>query len=56
MSKKKFKRVLVVLGGNSGERKVSLNSGKACARALKEKSYDVLTFDPNRFVLKLSIT
>ena len=46
MSKKKFKRVLVVLGGNSGERKVSLNSGKACARALKEKNYDVLTFDP----------
>ena len=44
--KKKFKKVLVVLGGNSGERAVSLDSGKACVRALKKKKYNVTTFDP----------
>ena len=46
MSKKKFKRVLVVLGGTSGERTVSLDSGKACVKALKKKKYLVSTFDP----------
>ncbi len=46
MSKKKFKRVLVVLGGTSGERTVSLDSGRACARALKKKKYHVSIFDP----------
>tara|TARA_B100000963_G_scaffold232516_1_gene203068 strand:- start:9067 stop:10005 length:939 start_codon:yes stop_codon:yes gene_type:complete len=44
--KKKFKNVLVVLGGTSGERKVSINSGRACAKALKKKGYNVSTFDP----------
>ena len=37
---------MVVLGGNSGERAVSLESGKACVLALKKKGYKVLTFDP----------
>ena len=46
MSKKKFNRVLVVLGGSSGERAVSLDSGKACIKALKKKGYKVSTFDP----------
>ena len=46
MSKKKFKRVLVVLGGTSGEREVSLDSGKACIKALKKKKYIVSVFDP----------
>ena len=46
MSKKKFKNVLVVLGGNSGERAVSLDSGRACIKALKNKGYNVSTFDP----------
>lgn len=46
MSKKKFKKVLVVLGGTSGERAVSLDSGKACIKALKKKKYIVSTFDP----------
>ncbi len=31
------KRVLVVLGGTSGERAVSLDSGKAIIKALKKK-------------------
>ena len=44
--KKKFQNVLVVLGGASGERAVSLNSGKACIKALKSKGYKVTTFDP----------
>ena len=46
MNKKKFKNVLVVLGGNSGERAVSLESGRACIKALKNKGYNVSTFDP----------
>ena len=46
MSKKKLKKVLVVLGGTSGERAVSLDSGKACIKALKKKNYSVSTFDP----------
>ena len=46
MIRKKFKRVLVVLGGTSGEREVSLETGKACCRALKKKRYIVKTFDP----------
>ena len=44
--KKKFKKVTVVLGGTSGERAVSLDSGKACIKALKKKNYLVSTFDP----------
>ena len=46
MSRKKFKRVLVVLGGTSGERKVSLDSGRACVKALKTRKFIVSTFDP----------
>ena len=46
VNKKKFRNVLVVLGGNSGERTVSLASGKACVKALKKKKYKVTTFDP----------
>ena len=41
-----FKKVLVVLGGTSGERAVSLESGKACIKALKSNHYSVSTFDP----------
>ena len=36
----------VILGGTSGEREVSLNSGKACIKALKKKNYLVSKFDP----------
>jgi D-alanine-D-alanine ligase len=46
VNKKKFKNVLVVLGGTSGERAVSLDSGKACIKALKRKKYNVSIFDP----------
>ena len=46
MNKKKIKNVLVVLGGSSGERLVSIETGKACANALKKKGYKVIIFDP----------
>ena len=36
----------MVLGGKSGERAVSLNSGRACTKALKKKGYKVIQFDP----------
>ena len=45
MSKKKFKNVLVVLGGTSGERAVSIETGKACIKALKKLGYKVSVFD-----------
>jgi len=46
VNKKKFKNVLVVLGGTSGERTISLESGRACIKALKKKGYKVSSFDP----------
>jgi len=49
----KNKKVLVVLGGTSGERAVSLDSGKACVKALKKKGYKVSTFDPKKKPLNL---
>jgi len=44
----KSKKILVVLGGTSAERSVSLDSGKACIKALKKKGYKVSTFDPKK--------
>ena len=41
------------MGGTSGERMVSLNSGKACVKALKKKKYNVSIFDPKFKNLKL---
>ncbi len=49
----KNKKVLVVLGGTSGERAVSLDSGKACIKALKKKGYKVFVFDPKKKPLNL---
>ena len=49
----KNKKVLVVLGGTSGERKVSLDSGRACIKALKKIGYKVSTFDPKKKPLNL---
>ena len=46
MNKKKFKKVLVVFGGTSDERQISLESGKACIKALRKKKYSVKSFDP----------
>ena len=44
----KSKKILVVLGGTSGERAVSLDSGKACIKALKNKGYKVSAFDSKK--------
>ena len=49
----KNKKVLVVLGGTSGERKVSLESGRACIKALNKLGYRVSTFDPKKKPLNL---
>ena len=40
------KTVLVVQGGTSNEREVSLKSSKACITALKKLKYKVISFDP----------
>ena len=42
------KKILVVLGGVSNEREISLRSGKACIRVLKKLKYKVLTFDTSK--------
>ena len=42
------KHVAVLMGGWSAEREVSLNSGKACARALEERGYRVSRVDVGR--------
>ena len=43
-----MKRVVVLKGGWSGEREVSLVSGAACAGALREAGYEVTEFDVSR--------
>ena len=47
------KKVWVVLGGTSGERKVSLETGKACLKALKNMGYKTSTYDPKKKPLNL---
>ena len=42
----KQKKILVVQGGVSNEREVSLKSGKACIKALKELKHKIISFDP----------
>ncbi len=40
------KKVLVILGGTSREREVSLESGRSCISALKKIGHDIIKFDP----------
>ena len=42
------KKVLVILGGNSREREVSLATGEACYKSIKRLGYDVKKFDPGK--------
>jgi D-alanine-D-alanine ligase len=42
-----FNKVVVLLGGRSAEREVSLTSGKGCATALRAEGFDVLEIDPD---------
>jgi len=39
---------MIVLGGTSRERQVSLSSGKACLKAIKRLGFNVKTFDPQK--------
>jgi D-alanine-D-alanine ligase len=41
-----IKRVAVLMGGNSAEREVSLNSGRGCADALRGEGFEVIEVDP----------
>ena len=42
------KKILVVLGGNSRERKISFKTGNACIIALKKLGHKVEIFDPKK--------
>ncbi|MCK4245150.1 MAG: ATP-grasp domain-containing protein, partial [Candidatus Omnitrophica bacterium] len=48
-----MKKIIVLKGGNSPEREVSLRSGAAVEEALKEKGFKVAGLDPKRDSLKL---
>ena len=43
---KKVKKILIIMGGTSKERTVSIKSGKACVKAIKLLKYKVEKFDP----------
>ena len=45
MSSRTVSRIAVLKGGTSAEREVSLDSGAACAAALREKGYEVSEID-----------
>jgi len=47
------KHVAVLMGGRSAEREVSLNSGKACAKALEEKGYRVTPIDVDNDIARV---
>ena len=43
------KLAVVLMGGLSGERKISFLTGKACSKALKKKGYKVIELDAKGF-------
>ncbi|WP_211264800.1 D-alanine--D-alanine ligase [Litoreibacter arenae] len=45
MSSRTIRKVVVLMGGPSAEREVSLSSGRDCAAALREAGYDVVELD-----------
>ena len=45
---KKTKKILVILGGNSKERNISLDTGRSCILALKKMGYNTIKFDPKK--------
>ena len=50
------KKILVVLGGNSKEREISIKTGRACIAAIKRLGHKVEIFDPKiKSFLKLKI-
>ena len=42
----KEKKILVILGGTSNERKISIDTGLSCIKALRKLKYKVIKFDP----------
>ena len=46
------KLIVVLLGGLSGERKISFLTGKACSKALRKKGYKVKEIDAKGYFLK----
>src|SRR5262245_43470384 len=48
MATRRFNHVAVLLGGLSAERRVSLDSGAACASALESAGYKVTRIDAGR--------
>ncbi len=48
------KKIILLMGGPSKERSVSILSGKACYKALKKAGYDVVKIDPKNENLNLS--
>ncbi len=45
MSSRAYRKVVVLMGGPSAEREVSLSTGRACAAALRDEGYDVVELD-----------
>jgi len=43
---KNKKKILVLMGGMSRERPVSIQSGRACYNAIKKLGYNVYKYDP----------
>ena len=46
------KKILVICGGISKERKISLETGKEVTRELKKNKYKVITCEPDKDLLK----
>ena len=46
------KKILVVLGGRSKERDISIQTGKACFNILKENKFNVIKYDPQDNIIK----
>ena len=52
MSGRTFPRVVVLKGGLSAEREVSLVSGRECASALRRAGYEVTEIDAGRTLVR----
>ena len=46
------KTIVVIMGGLSGERKISFLTGKACCNALKRKGFKVKELDAKGYFIK----
>ena len=48
MTPRRYRRIALLQGGLSAEREVSLSSGAACAKSLREAGYEVVEIDAGR--------